>query len=438
MKIKNLIIFILLSSITIGSYIIYIKIKPINSMMNDIVVTTVSTENSEELVFEGSDKEYIKKECKESEDGQHKACIIIQNNKYYLIYDSNKSKAYDNIIELDYDIYSDVFYFKGIKNNKINELCINCFVTNDDHDIFGESIPDSQRNKLILSPNLKIEVKINGTECGGRYRYKGDIKNAYSEETVSCDRNEVFRNGEPIGIYSQIDELIFSPDSQKLAFIVRNNCKSRGDNWWSCESSQVVVNGVKSEEYEGGVYDLVFSNDSNNLAYRIYDDGNFRIVYNNIKKESYDYILSKSLKFDPITNKFSYIGAKNCLENYCSGTGAGGGSSIDCNDYYVVLDNQKPVRINGGRFMPESVFVNNILYYTTGYDCNPLKMVQDVDDICDGIVEGGCKYVQIVSTDGYIGEICENIIDLKIIKDNIYYMCQKNYVYEKRGLDLVK
>jgi hypothetical protein len=431
MRNKNLLVFLLIILILgLGAYVIFNQQK--NNHITNNIQTTVSTNaidinQKSQLVFNGSDGEYELKECKESKDGQHKACIVIQGGNYYLVYDNNKSEAFDMIKDLEYHgnlfINSIYWSFNAIKNNINNFYTINNFDINIDLSSSGEE-------HIMLSPNLKTSIKINGTECQSGYVRRGDFQANYEDDSYVCGKYEIFKNNLSIGKYERVEELIFSPDSKSLVYIVGSGCsKSSGAiNSW-CKEYYVVNNGIKSASY-AGVYNLVFSKDSKNLAYRVSDGKNFNVIYNGIKQTNFEYIYGDSLKLDLPMGKFSYIAGGDCFQYRCSGTGAGGSNLINCNEHFIISDYHGSIASKG--LGPTPFFINKILYWREGLNCTPLRIAgQDEDSTCEAI-EGGCQYTRIKSLAGFVGEKFDLITEVVSSPDT------KHFAYVGTTLSKIK
>src|SRR5262249_5216962 len=88
----------------------------------------------------------------------------------------------------------------------------------------------------------------------------------------------VVYDGKPQNIFDEIEGLVFSPDSRRLACVVR-----QGDSW------RVVVDGEEGNGYDE-VVGFVLSPDSRRFAYAARDGDEWRVVVDREAQDSCDQI----------------------------------------------------------------------------------------------------------------------------------------------------
>jgi hypothetical protein len=102
-------------------------------------------------------------------------------------------------------------------------------------------------------------------------------------------------DGQPQGDYDGLAGLIFSPDSQHVAYRARFGGKEH-----------VVVGGETGEHYDA-VRDLVYSPDASRVAYRAQADGRWFIVVGDRQGKAYDAIQDGSLVFSADGRRLAFV-----------------------------------------------------------------------------------------------------------------------------------
>jgi Tol biopolymer transport system component len=135
----------------------------------------------------------------------------------------------------------------------------------------------------------------------------------------------VVLNGNRLKAYDLIDQstgILFSPDSQTLAYIAKNN---------TSDGILLILNGKESPPVDG-IKEVSFSPDSKETAYIISQDNDWYVIHNRVKEGPYD--KAQSLIWSPDSTRLAYIAIKD---------GA----------FWVVNNNEKTY---AGDYAPQSIF----------------------------------------------------------------------------------
>lgn len=108
--------------------------------------------------------------------------------------------------------------------------------------------------------------------------------------------------------------LVFSPDGRRAAYIdyeglegvkiVGGNNAGEG---FSFRSARVILDGQEGPRYKAGVRDLIFSPNSQGFAYIVKTDEQECVVFNGREQKRYEKILGESLTFSPNGNRIVYV-----------------------------------------------------------------------------------------------------------------------------------
>jgi WD40 repeat protein len=107
-------------------------------------------------------------------------------------------------------------------------------------------------------------------------------------------------DGKQSASYDAVGQVLFSPDSKRLAYVVQQN-----------KMQHVILNGKKGPGYEGiaKTDGLIFSPDSLKLAYPVFKEGRWLMVIDGKNQSFYDKIGTKV--FSPDSKHFVYAALKN-------------------------------------------------------------------------------------------------------------------------------
>ncbi len=186
----------------------------------------------------------------------------------------------------------------------------------------------------------------------GTYMYV-DSENSVDTSTQSCGVCHLIVNGEQVDKYTYIDDIngtapIFSPDGKKIAFIASNECINFGSKDIGMNESVVTrTNNVETKSkliYPfTTISNLVFSPDSNNLAYLARYNNNDSIIINDKAYQAEGMVVPFSLAFSPDSKKLSfkyYVDTKDVSHQV-----------IDKIDVATWVINEFPVNTGGSYFL---------------------------------------------------------------------------------------
>lgn len=216
--------------------------------------------------------------------------ILGIGGKYYLVIDGKKSKVYDDILFLQFSPDSKrIAYCIGediLKN-------ISCFATDKYYLVIDgkKGEPFNYIENFQFSPNGKRYAYIG--RIGGEWAPLEGLRGEY------CDgKCYVVIDNKKYGAYEFIGNIIFSPNDERYAYLVRNK-----------EKAYVVVDGKQSEIFDD-VFDvsLQFSPDSENYAFIAKNENKCYMIINGKRSEAYDNIEVFSFKFSSDSKNYLYIG----------------------------------------------------------------------------------------------------------------------------------
>lgn len=137
------------------------------------------------------------------------------------------------------------------------------------------------------------------TACGARTVWYGHSPDRQTRVEVFAQERQQFVqvNGRHSRPYAGIgtDSLVFSPDSQRLAYAAE-----RRGAW------VLVVDGRASREWDG-IGEVVFSPDSERVAYAAESRGRWHVVVDGVVGVPVDGILRESLQFSPDSRRLAYV-----------------------------------------------------------------------------------------------------------------------------------
>jgi hypothetical protein len=119
--------------------------------------------------------------------------------------------------------------------------------------------------------------------------------------TPSRPEMMVVLDGKPMAPHRRIGDLVFSPNSMRLAFWVDEQTQIGAGGY-------VIVDGVHRKKYEG-ILDrtLIFSPDSKRLAYGVEVDKKQFVVVDEKEGKPYDGTGPNSLIFSPDSSRMAYV-----------------------------------------------------------------------------------------------------------------------------------
>ena len=213
-----------------------------------------------------------------SPDGTRYAFRAKKNNKQFVIIDGVAGPAYDGILIKNNFLFSPDskrFFYVAFKNNA-------CVAVVDGKE-------DTTANNLIGDAIFSPD--------SAHYTYKARI-----EKTAAMEKWRVIKDGDPEVVYDQIFDIIFSFDSEHLAYAAIKNKK-------------MVFTIDGKETIEGDRVGLpVFSLDSQSLAYAFSKKQKWFIVVNDQKSASFDQLYK--FQFSQDSQRYSFI-AKDDEKWFC-------------------------------------------------------------------------------------------------------------------------
>jgi len=254
-----------------------------------------------------------------SPDKSQVAYIAKKDGKWFMIVNDQVSEAYDNILlgfhfspdskQLAYAASKEGKWFlvlNGEKGKNYDDITRITFS------------PDSQKLAFVATNDGKSFVVLNDKE-GKSYDY------IFWEPTFSSDSGQlaygaseggnmfVVVNNKEEKKYSKVFNLVFSPDSKKLAYVARD--KEKG--------ATVVVNGKEGKYYEDAS-NITFSPDSKQIVYAAqkkevqyepsWSPAEWIVVINELEGKIYDFVTAQKgiltyekFSFSPDSKQLAYI-----------------------------------------------------------------------------------------------------------------------------------
>jgi Tol biopolymer transport system component len=219
-----------------------------------------------------------------SPDGKKVAYVAKQENKYFVVVNGKEGKVYDEIIldppQLQFSPDSKKIVYIAKKD------CI-------------ESKIEYEGKEYPIKTGCKEVVVVNGEE-GKTY---DDIETlVFSPDSQKLAYRAikekkflmVVNDKEVGGVYDLVWYPIFSPDSQKLAYIAQKE-----------EKHFVVVNGKEGKAYDL-IHDIIFSPDGQEIAYVAETEDKYLVVRNGKEGKLYHVILGPPV-FSPDGKKIAYV-----------------------------------------------------------------------------------------------------------------------------------
>jgi hypothetical protein len=190
----------------------------------------------------------------QSPDKQRTAEVLLRGGLFYFIIDGKESEGYKSI---------------GI-----------------DPPVFS---PDSKHIAYVIKRDNNASIVLDGKEFGSFLDVSAASvyqKKKKKESTSAQKTRKVSQEGWLLGKKG----LVFSPDSNRLAFCV----------WISDKKMAVVVDGEKGPAFDAiSSFGILFSPDSRNTAYVARKSGRWHVVVNDKISEGYEAIGNRGLKFSP-------------------------------------------------------------------------------------------------------------------------------------------
>jgi Tol biopolymer transport system component len=232
--------------------------------------------------------------------------VAREGDKWLVVADGVEGKKYNSIEPLTIMFSPDnqKLAYVALEDNQwhmvVNETEIGTY----DY-IMSESpvfSPDSQHIAYVASG------------CSESHEHDATVPHEGMHEFVVLDEEEGKEYGAVVS-----DSLVFSPDSQRLAYVVQTHSghvhttvdtEDTGEETHSHEDDRwcVVVNGEKQKEYRAtGDNTIVFSPDSQHIAYAAYDNESWFIVIDGEEQKQYEGI-SQAVTFSPDSRWLAYIG----------------------------------------------------------------------------------------------------------------------------------
>jgi Tol biopolymer transport system component len=167
-------------------------------------------------------------------------------------------------------------------------------IVNGKEDPTFDAISSEPSAKPVFSPDSRHFAYVGRTGGPGEDFHGHPIMN-----DLETGNSTVVLDGKVGPPYRYIENLIFSPDSQHLAYVV----------WKSGTSRAVVLDGKEGAEY-GYVYPPVFSADGRHLAYLVWNNGVSFMVLDGQKGPEYESFAGEKLSLHP-DGSFTYLGVRD-------------------------------------------------------------------------------------------------------------------------------
>jgi Tol biopolymer transport system component len=224
-------------------------------------------------------------------DGNHVAAVVQKSGNTHVMLNGQLSRGYDMVYALAFSPDSMSVAYIASENDRFS-----VHINQDRHQEFSAIDP---KQGLIFSSDSKHLVYVAVTDDKKwRVVRNGEPGPAYDEiqhVAFSPDARRLVYAARQAGqwrlveedrsgpAYDTIPRVAFSPDSKSLAYVAR----SKADAF-------VVLNGVKSQRFDGVSGVPVFSSDSNRLAYSVIEkvgkDIRMRLVVDGQPGAPYDFI----------------------------------------------------------------------------------------------------------------------------------------------------
>ncbi len=232
-----------------------------------------------------------------SPDGNHLACLVTRQKKYYTLRDNEEIGPYDMVDSPVWSPDSEHLAFLAIKTDK-------WIVVKDDQELpagnfdiitqritvkapwFFEGVPDRHRMQHKLPQTMPPKFSPDSS----RLAWAINTQNKYR---ISVD-------GETGPLFDQISEPVFSPNSRRFAYIGKITNEY-------IKKEVMMVDGQPGPSYDF-VGEPVFSPDSGHLAYRAMKNGKWFIVRDGKEQPSYDAVLKPV--YSPNSRHIAYAAAR--------------------------------------------------------------------------------------------------------------------------------
>lgn len=154
-------------------------------------------------------------------------------------------------------------------------------------------------------------ININGKDCGPYKSNNGIVIYKVSPDEKRCayvanrgNKSFVFKDGVEYGPYRSVESLTFSPDSNRLAYVIRIHL-DKGEDRINTEIKHLIVDGNEVGSYDE-IDMIIFSHDSRHFAVSG-KDNNIPFVSVDGKKGPPEKRIPRYIQFNPTSNSVAYI-----------------------------------------------------------------------------------------------------------------------------------